>query len=74
MTTRDQETVVAPITVDATLPPSAVVLAPQTPAVTVCGSYKEAKYLAAAQRRSGDSANHHVRATFVVHLNSWCVL
>lgn len=43
------------------------------PAITMCGSYKEAKYLAGSRRRSGDIGARHVRAFYLTRLERWCV-
>ena len=49
------------------------VSSPETSPITVCGSYKEAKYLAAARRRSGDIATRHAYAVYFRSCQSWCV-
>ena len=45
----------------------------ETPGLTICGSYKEAKDLAAAGRRSGNVETQHVRAVYLTDRQTWCV-
>jgi len=50
-----------------------IVPSPEAPPITVCGSYKEAKYLAAARRRSSDIDTRHAYAVYLTSRQSWCV-
>ena len=73
MTTIDTAAVVESVDLGTTQPTPPRVLSSEIPGITLCGSYKEAKQLAAAGRRSGNVATQHVRAVYLTSRETWCV-